>query len=657
MAIEKMLLLNLVSSLDEEHAILQQLVLCENVHLNLEHSDLYDNNFMVHEYETMLSSSKHIHEVNYVEIENQYNDLERTVLQISSDLNITLKLDKEHIKEYVGAEAIRDLELINQTIEPSIEIINQKRAHMNELICFLEKIKYVRETIDFNEIAHMNYFDYEIGMLSRDNKLHIKKNYENISALVLKIGIIEDSREDIYIIFYLKEFKDETKRLLKSLNWHTLYVPEDALGNIHEVRKTVNEKIVVLKKEIGALEEKIIENKEETALLLNKIYTRIKLEQKITELKQQIIYGNNVFVLNAWIRAKDREKLEEIIANITDKYVVIFKTKDEIGKDAIPPTELRNNWFFKPFETIVKLYGLPAYNEIDPTPFLGITFCFMFGIMFGDIGQGLVYFLVGVLLYKKNETAGGVLTRLGLSSIAFGFIYGSIFGLEHIPILEKIAVVHGGPLNEDNIMPILLVGVIFGVFVLTISFMIGIINLFKKRDIEHGVFGKNGVAGYLFFMGLVMTFVTLGGVIPISVLFPVGVMVITFFMMIFKEPLTHLVQRKRPLIQGSKSSYYVESSFEGIETILSSLSNGISFIRIGAFALNHAGLFLAFIKMSEMTENQILKFFILLLGNLLILTLEGLVVFIQGLRLQYYEMFSKYFSGDGIAYHPVKIRE
>ena len=53
----------------------------------------------------------------------------------------------------------------------------------------------------------------------------------------------------------------------------------------------------------------------------------------------------------------------------------------------------------------------------------------MFGIMFGDIGQGLVYFLAGVLLYKKSEVAGGVLTRLGLSSIVFGFVYGSLFGL------------------------------------------------------------------------------------------------------------------------------------------------------------------------------------------------------------------------------------
>ena len=260
-------------------------------------------------------------------------------------------------------------------------------------------------------------------------------------------------------------------------------------------------------------------------------------------------------------------------------------------------------------------------------------------------------------MYKKNETVGGVLTRLGMSSIVFGFVYGSIFGIETIPILEEIALVQGGPLNEANIMPILLAGIILGVVVLTVCFGIGIINTLRRGEIEQGVFGKNGIVGYLFFMGLMLTAVTITKVIPVSVFVPISVMVITLIIMVFKEPLTHLVQGKRPLIKGDKTSYYIESGFEGIETILSALSNGISFIRVGAFALNHAGLFLAFLVMSRMTDNIILKFIILLLGNLLILTLEGLVVFIQGLRLQYYEMFSKYFKGDGIAYHPVKIEE
>ncbi len=655
MAIEKMLLLNLVGSLDEEHAILQQLVLLENIHLNLEHSDVYDHNYMVHEYETMLSSEGTHTPENYGELEQQYNTLANTILEVANDLDIDLEIDKSNITSYSLSDAQQDLKRITDRIKPSIEIIKEKRIQIKELQAFQEKIQYIYEKIDFSEVTDLHYFEYEIGLLSRDNKLHIKRNYENISALIFRIGTIEEARENIYIAFYLKELKDETQRILKSLSWHPIHVPENLIGDIDKVRQTIKEKIALLESEIVSLEADIIENKEEIMLLLNRIHTRVKIEQKILEVKRQIIDGNNVFVLNAWIRKKDKEKLEQAILEITDQYFMIFKTTDEVGKELVPPTVLNNNWFIKPFETIVKLYGLPSYSEVDPTPFLAITFCLMFGIMFGDIGQGLVYFLAGVVVFRKNELVRGVLSRLGISSIAFGFIYGSIFGIETVPILEKIALVHGGPLNENNILPILLTGVIFGVVVLTVSFVLGIINYLRKGDIEHGVFGKNGIAGYLFFISIVILALTMGNIIPVSVFVPVGIMLSTFIIMIFKEPLTNLIQGNTPLVEGDKSSYFVESGFEGLETILSSLSNLISFIRIGAFALNHAGLFLAFIKMSQMVESVILKIFILILGNLLILTLEGLIVFIQGLRLQYYEMFSKYFSGDGITYNPVKI--
>lgn len=255
------------------------------------------------------------------------------------------------------------------------------------------------------------------------------------------------------------------------------------------------------------------------------------------------------------------------------------------------------------------------------------------------------------------ETAGGILKRLGATSMIFGFVYGSVFGLEHLPVISDIALVQGGPLNKANIMPILIVGVAFGVAVLTISFLMGIINALKRKDLEQAFFGKNGIAGYIFFIGLISVALCLVKVIPVPVYVPVLVMLLMLVVMVFKEPLAHLMEGKRPLIHGDKGSYFIESGFEGIETILSTLSNAISFIRVGAFALNHAGLFMAFSVMAEMVPGIPLKIIILVLGNVLILTLEGLVVFIQGLRLQYYEMFSKYFGGDGIAYEPIQLEK
>ena len=94
----------------------------------------------------------------------------------------------------------------------------------------------------------------------------------------------------------------------------------------------------------------------------------------------------------------------------------------------------------------------------------------------------------------------------------------------------------------------------------------------------------------------------------------------------------------------------MESGFELLETFLSMLSNGISFIRVGAFALNHVGLFIAFHTIASMIGTRVGDILLFIIGNVVVLALEGLIVFIQGLRLIYYEMFSKYYTGDGRAF-------
>lgn len=658
MAIEKMVLLNLVGSLDDEHAVLEELVLCENIHLNLEHNDVHDNHYMVHQYESMMPQDSLPVIENYAQMDADYQTMLEEVSAISQGMGITTKIDKINVgRKYFLEDAKNDLAKLKDESWENIRQINEKKAMIKELEAFRKKAACIKpQWCNFRDLYRLDFFDFQIGMLSYDNKIQIKKNYENISAIVLQVGDIEDSREDIYLVIYPKQFKEETRRLLKSLNWVSLSIPDDIIDEPGTLVAATDEKMAKINGEIAVLEKEVLKNLDAKTIILNKVYTRLKLEQKILGIKEDIVHGNNLFVMNAWVAKKDRRFIEEKIADVTDKFVIIAKDTKELDKKLMPPTQLKNNWLFKPFETIVKLYGLPSYDEIDPTPFLAITFMLMFGIMFGDIGQGLIYFLAGLFLYKKSEVAGGVLTRLGLSSIVFGFVYGSLFGLEHeqLPWLPHIV---GSPLSTVNIMPVLIAGVVFGVVVLSVSYAIGIINCLRKGDIEEGIFGKNGITGYIFFMGFVSTLVAIFGVIPVSPFVPLGIMAIMLVIMILKEPLTNMVKGQKPYIHGDVSSYFIESCFEGVETILGALSNGISFIRVGAFALNHAGLFMAFLVMSEMTSSLILKIIILVIGNILILTLEGLVVFIQGLRLQYYEMFSKYFSGDGHAYAPIKIEE
>lgn len=142
-------------------------------------------------------------------------------------------------------------------------------------------------------------------------------------------------------------------------------------------------------------------------------------------------------------------------------------------------------------------------------------------------------------------------------------------------------------------------------------------------------------------------------IMPVSL----WIIYLIFFLIIIllKQPLANIILGKKVLFDEGPKDYFIESGFEVVETILSMFSNTLSFIRVGAFALNHVGLFVAFSAMANMSQNESASVFILILGNLIIIGLEGLIVFIQGLRLQYYELFSKYYEGMGIPFEPVKI--
>jgi V/A-type H+-transporting ATPase subunit I len=277
----------------------------------------------------------------------------------------------------------------------------------------------------------------------------------------------------------------------------------------------------------------------------------------------------------------------------------------------------------------------------------------MFGFMFGDLGQGALFLIAGLLLAHKfhHPNLGGVLSRIGASSMLFGTLFGSVFGSEDVikPLLFR---------PMDNINTVLLIGVALGVVFTTVSFIYNFVNSFKVRDIERGVFDKNGVVGLLFFWIILLTAISMltkgGTPVPLGAI--IAVLVILLALMVLKNPLSNLITGHRPLYDSGVSDYYVESSFGIVETLLSMLSNTISFVRVGAFTLNHVGLFIAFATLADMIKSSAGSVAVLVVGNIIVICLEGMVVFIQGLRLEYYELFSKYYDGAGVEYNPARLR-
>lgn len=226
-----------------------------------------------------------------------------------------------------------------------------------------------------------------------------------------------------------------------------------------------------------------------------------------------------------------------------DISLVIEDAKD-VENYVTPPTLLKNNAFFKPFEFFVKMYGLPSYNEIDPTPLVALSYILMFGIMFGDLGQGAVLAIGGFLLYKfKKIDLAAIISLAGVSSMIFGCVFGSVFGYEDI--INHPFTVH----PMENIMPVLLATVSLGCVIITIAMIYNIANGIKTKKYGKVFFEQNGLAGLVFYwaviIGIVLLFIK--GINLFTVVYNTIFIVIPLILVFAKEPLTRFIPQKTTL--------------------------------------------------------------------------------------------------------------
>ena len=183
-----------------------------------------------------------------------------------------------------------------------------------------------------------------------------------------------------------------------------------------------------------------------------------------------------------FVPTREVEKFREHLSGVSD--IVIEEKKYFVDDRMKPPTKLRNNRLFRPFEMFVNMYGLPSYTGIDPTPYVAITYMLIFGIMFGDLGQGLVISLFGFILTKwKKAKLGPIMERIGISSAIFGCLYGSVFGNEDIikPFfhIEPLYSVLGKPNSIFQISTYLLIAALaIGVILIVVSMTMNIVLSF-----------------------------------------------------------------------------------------------------------------------------------------------------------------------------------
>ena len=377
--------------------------------------------------------------------------------------------------------------------------------------------------------------------------------------------------------------------------------------------------------------------------------------------RQYVVGLGDQFEISGFVEEKDAPGIVEMFSAIEG--VTVENLPVDVDKRLTPPTKLKNNWFVKPFEMFVEMYGLPAYGQMDPTPFVALTYTLLFGIMFGDLGQGLVLMLVGWLASKKfGLRLGDIGVRIGISSAIFGLAYGSFFGDEEIltPFFTEILHLNGKPievLDANFTMTLLLATVALGAVLIMISMAINVMTRVRNHDLGEALFSQNGLAGFVFYTAI-MVGLALQMLMGISVFNPVYIVlliVLPLILIFLKEPLTHKLAHEDMFPEGV-GGFVVESIFELLEVCLTFVANTMSFLRIGGFVLSHAGMMLVVYVLADMVGTTFSPL-VIVLGNIFVMCLEGMIVGIQVLRLEFYEMFSRYFDGGGTEFKSLKVEE
>ncbi len=658
-------LLNLVAHQDYLDQVLRKIVLMENVHLIDAMNEIDESNFTLNMLEENLEEIMNMCMIKPFRTDKSFKKIQEELEELMVLMDIPREINTEHFDEDYAYSAVE--EEIDSIFDEFKNINNSKNSLEQELL-ELKEIQIIelleQVDVDLTEVYNMENFSTKLGTLTKENRNKFTMNYENVSAAAMHIGAFND--EEAYLIISPKSLEKETDRILRSVYFKEIKMIKKYLGPINEMIGNLHTRIDEIERTIFDLNEQIKDRKDKYAQSIACCYSRTAMEESVTALKPRVACTNRFFYLSGWIGVSEKDFIRNSIEDVGYNIIVSFKALEETTREMIPPTKLKNSRILKPFELLVEMYGTPSYTEVDPTVFLGLTYMFLFGAMFGDLGQGLVLYLAGLYMVKRNpqNLYGGILSRLGISSMVFGTLYDSLFGYEHV-ISKAVGIVLGDPHGADfffirpieNINTILVSSIVIGLVLLLISFGYSIFNKLKMKDLKEGYFGRNGIAGlvlYLSILGLALSkyqvdFAWTSGIFTVLVVASVS-------LIIFREPLANYVSGHRPLHHETLSAYYVESGFDILETFLSMLSNSISFIRVGAFALNHVGLFIAFHTMASIIGTLAGNISMFIIGNLIVIFLEGLIVFIQGLRLVYYELFSKYYIGEGIPFEPATVR-
>ena len=573
------------------------------------------------------------------------------MFKVSQPTRTQVTAENWQVLQESTSQQISTLKRELEEIKNSLSILQKKTEHLNqvkETLTIMEKMK-----ADLAAIEELKLIHVAVANVPRKKYEELKTALADL-PVVLHCSALSDKTDFISLAVPTKK-AGEVEKILKLHRVVTLAVPKDLPHNTAQAVVEVNSQLKENMEQEKAFAESLDKLTRENAskLVLWKETTENIL--LLLNAKRKILQSGLLANVKGFVPKNRFSELNEKVHGMLHEKVLVLE--NEVVQAEDPPTKVSHSKYIRPFEELTKLYGLPHYDEIDPTPVIAITFPLLFGLMFGDVGHGLVLLVGGLILGKLIKTEKTIknicwiMAACGISAIVAGLLFGEFFGQHLTPLWFS---------PFDNVLSFLIFTLIVGVAQIVLGIALEMANYMLKH---------NYVDAFLTSFPKIALYI--GGVYLIAVYQlnfgawlsgPILLAVVPFIILVFGKPALLAVAKPPSLSEGNEHAELDTISgrlFEGGDMITRFLSNTMSYSRILALLMAHWALLLVTFTVAGLVGSatiptMILSGIIIIFGNVFVLALEGLIVFIHTLRLHFYEWFSKFYAGSGTEFTPFK---
>lgn len=604
-----------------------------------------------------------------------YSALERRIQTLLQTLNLS--------EDYAGPtdfESMVDLEAtrpavdrIEEEVKGTNDQLNAERKRLELLESQLHQLEPIADVnVEVGGLRNSNFLYSTLGIIPAANVNRLETSLSRVPHVFFTLR--EDTQRPVVWLLGPRSNSDIIERAAKSAYLNPLTLPEEFAGTPAEITASIRKAIEGSRQKISELEARLRKLAETHRKELQGLLWDVHVSRMMADAIVRFGQLRHTYVVVGWVPTENLENLTQRLKQASPEILIEAIPTERSGHHSNVPVALSNNRWLRPIQMLVTTYGRPSYGELDPTWLMALTFPLLFGAMFGDLGQGLVLLVLGLLIdrgvvLKAMSSLGLLIAYCGASAAIFGFLYGSIFGFEGHLIDEYLGFHFEPPWLSPihEILPVLSLAIDTGIVILLLSFLLGMFNNIRARDWPHLVFGHTGIVMFIFylaFLALLGSFLGTTAIAPrvavgiASLPLPWTLIAIVFGLLVmFSGAFRNWMEGHRP-VEGSGIGgflmFFVQSFMDLFESVISLLSNTLSFVRVGAFAVAHGGLSLAIFALAG--EEPDLGFWItIIIGNLFIIGFEGLIVGIQTMRLHYYEILGKFFHGGGMRFEPLTL--